>query len=384
MNNPVDSKPIRHEADFPSMHQPYSNHDEIDLRELFIALWRGKFIIIATTVIFAIVAVAYALTAQQWWSSKAKVTQPQIQDIAAYQQQVKQFQPVFDVYQEDGTVLISRELDGLIAPNILFQRFVDEYNSSNNKREFLDGSEEFQAFKSQLDQNAENAENAEESSKALYAEWFKKINAQMDGKAANSPFNLSLQSTTKQSSFMLMNEYLDVVEQISKEDAFNNLQAVIDSKQNELVQQKMILESQARNRLAVEAELAGYALDIAQAAGVEQPVQTNSNKEIFSIDMGSKALAAKVKALESVKNLSLIEPRLQQINAKLDMLNTLKINRDAQFQTFRFLENVEEPITRDKPKRALIAVLGTLLGGMLGVAIVLIRFAFRREDLTAE
>lgn len=33
-----------------------------------------------------------------------------------------------------------------------------------------------------------------------------------------------------------------------------------------------------------------------------------------------------------------------------------------------------------KPKRALICVLGTLLGGMLGVAMVLIRFAFRKDD----
>ncbi|WP_439333291.1 GNVR domain-containing protein [Vibrio aquaticus] len=38
------------------------------------------------------------------------------------------------------------------------------------------------------------------------------------------------------------------------------------------------------------------------------------------------------------------------------------------------------PTSHIKPKRALIVVLGTLLGGILGVAIVLVRFAFRRED----
>lgn len=42
------------------------------------------------------------------------------------------------------------------------------------------------------------------------------------------------------------------------------------------------------------------------------------------------------------------------------------------------------PTTHIKPKRALIVVLGTLLGGMLGVAIVLIRFAFRRDDNITE
>ncbi|MDD9179621.1 Wzz/FepE/Etk N-terminal domain-containing protein [Aliivibrio sp. A6] len=44
---------------------------------------------------------------------------------------------------------------------------------------------------------------------------------------------------------------------------------------------------------------------------------------------------------------------------------------------------IQEPVkatSHIKPKRALIVVLGTLLGGMLGVAIVLVRFAFRKEE----
>ncbi|SFR51231.1 G-rich domain on putative tyrosine kinase [Marinobacter daqiaonensis] len=41
-------------------HQHYPD-DEIDLRELFATLWRGKWIIIATTFVFAVAGVAYAL-----------------------------------------------------------------------------------------------------------------------------------------------------------------------------------------------------------------------------------------------------------------------------------------------------------------------------------
>jgi LPS O-antigen subunit length determinant protein (WzzB/FepE family) len=61
------------------------------------------------------------------------------------------------------------------------------------------------------------------------------------------------------------------------------------------------------------------------------------------------------------------------------MLNNLKINRNVKFQTFRFLENVEQPITRDKPKRTLIVLVSAFLGGMFGLLIVLFRFAFRKE-----
>ncbi|EKO3514590.1 LPS chain length-determining protein [Vibrio fluvialis] len=365
-------------SQFPNTSQPV---DEIDFRYLFAALWSGKLTIVVSTCVIAMLAAAYALTAQQWWSSTAKIAGPQPQDIAAYRQQVKQFQPVFDIYQEDGTVLVSKELDDLIDSEILFRRAVDAYNSNNNKREFLDSSEEFQQYKSAIGVANSETDEEKDASRRLYVTWFEKIVAQAEDKKAElSPYNLSFQSTTKESSYSLLNEYLDDISQKEREGALNNLQAIVASKRNELVQQKKILESQAKNRLEVEAERAKYALDIAKAADVTTPIQSNNGSEIFSIDMGTKALSEKVKVLESIKNLSVIEPRLQQIDAKLDMLNNLHIDRNVKFQTFRFLENVEQPISRDKPKRALIVVLGTLLGGMFGIAIVLIRFAFRKES----
>ncbi|MCJ2378625.1 Wzz/FepE/Etk N-terminal domain-containing protein [Vibrio sp. ZSDZ34] len=354
------------------------NNDEIDLRELFLALWKGKLIIIATTAVFMIAAVVYALNAQQWWSSKATVAKPQSSDFSAYRVQVKQFQPIFDVYQDDGTVLVSGALDYLISPSALFQQFVTEFNSANNKRAFLDNSIEFQAFREKLDADADADADA---SRKLYAEWFKKITASaVDKKDKDGPYTLNLQATTKQSSFTLINEYINVIKNKTLDNALENLESLVDAQQHELAQQKRILEAQAQNRLNIEIERAEYSLEIAKAASVTQPIQTNTDQSMFSIDLGYKAIEAKINALKSIKNLSVIEPRLQQVDAKLAMLSTLSIDPNIEFQTFRFLEDVEQPITRDKPKRALIAVLGTLLGGMLGVAIVLVRHAFRKED----
>nr|WP_319555521.1 Wzz/FepE/Etk N-terminal domain-containing protein [uncultured Vibrio sp.] len=42
--------------------QQVGNDDEIDLRELFAAIWKGKWIIIATTFVFAVASVLYALS----------------------------------------------------------------------------------------------------------------------------------------------------------------------------------------------------------------------------------------------------------------------------------------------------------------------------------
>ncbi|WP_155759885.1 LPS O-antigen chain length determinant protein WzzB [Vibrio coralliilyticus] len=364
----------------PQLPKSFPVSDEIDFRELFKALWEGKFLILATTFVFAVVAVAFAVASQEWWSSTAKVARPQTQDIAAYRQQVKQFQPIFDIYQDDGTVLVSEELDDLIDSEVLFNRFVDAFNSSNNKRRFLDSSEEFQQFKEKIGSEL-NDEELIQATRILYSEWFGKISAKAEiPNSKMTPYDISFQSTTSESSYLLLVNYIKTIKIKAHQDALNNLEAMVSAKKNELVQQKRILEAQAHNRLIVEADRARYALSIAKAAGVTSPIQTNDSRELFGIDMGSKALAAKVEALNSIKNLSVIEPRLQQINAKLQMLKDLKVDRSIDFQTFRFLENVEQPTTQDKPKRALIVILGTLLGGMLGVAIVLIRFAFRREQ----
>ncbi|OEF10068.1 LPS O-antigen chain length determinant protein WzzB [Aliivibrio logei] len=361
---------------------PFEQHnDEIILKELCLALWKGKITIILCTVIFIIGAVIYALTAQEWWSSKAKIMAPQVHDFSEYQEQVKQYQPIFDIYQDDGTVLVSKALDSLVDNKVLFQNFISAYNSSNNKKKFLDGSAEFQAFKAQLDTDTDIGTDKKEATRKLYSEWFQRISGvATDKKSITSPYTISLQATTKESSYTLLNEYITSVKTVVFNDALNNLQAMINGQHNQLRQQKRILETQAKNRLAVEIERSQYALDIAKAAEVNKPIQNMGSNELFVIELGSQALSAKIKALQSVKNLTVIEPRLQQIDAKIEMLKSMKIDRNIKFQTFRYLENVEQPFSRDKPKRSLIALLGALLGGMLGVAIVLIRFAFMSEE----
>ncbi|CAH6793953.1 LPS chain length-determining protein [Vibrio chagasii] len=353
--------------------------NELDFRELFKALWDGKLVVILVTALFSVASISFVLLAQEWWSSSAKITKAQPQNIAAYQQQVRQFQPVFNVYQEDGTVLVSKELDSLGNSKVLFQRFINTFNSANNKREFLDNSQYFQDFKGAS--SAEASDVSEVAERALYSDWFKRIKASLENiENHNSPYFVRFQATTRQSSFDLLSAYITFTESKIHQDAFNNLQALVNGKRNELIQQKRILETQARNKLSVETERTKYAVGIARAAGADKPIQAGNEHELFAIELGSKGLEAKVKALESVKNLSVIEPRLLQINAKLDMLSNLEIDRSVEFQTFRFLENVQQPISRDKPKRALIVIICTIFGGLIGAAIVLIRYAFNKED----
>ncbi|MEZ8067839.1 LPS O-antigen chain length determinant protein WzzB [Vibrio sp. FF145] len=357
----------------------YIPNDEIDLRQLFKALWDGKLLIILVTALFTSSAIGFALLAQEWWSSEAEITKAELQDRMMYQQQVKQFQPIFFIYQSNGSARGGEELDSLVDSQVIYQRFVDLFNSSNNKQAFLNESPEFQDIKD--NHFANDSEITEGAERKFYIEWLERISASLaDKKDEDAPYVLSFQSITKESSFDLLSSYIVFTELQVREDVFDHLEALVFGERNELLQQKTVLESKAKNKLLAEIERAQSALKIAKAAGVDTPLLSGNARDFYAIELGSKALQEKIKILESVKNLTVLEPRLQQITAQLAMLDGIQIDRTVDFQAFRYLSNVEQPTTRDKPKRALIVVLGTLLGGMLGVAIVLIRFAFRKED----
>lgn len=57
----------------PATNQTISADDEIDLRELFAILWKGKWIIIAITFVFAVGSVLYALSLPNIYQAEAKL-----------------------------------------------------------------------------------------------------------------------------------------------------------------------------------------------------------------------------------------------------------------------------------------------------------------------
>ncbi|GIA87737.1 LPS chain length-determining protein [Vibrio cholerae] len=362
-------------------HYAYPANDEIDLKELFAALWQGKWLIIMTTLFCSVIAIGYALTAQEWWSAKATVSQPQLQGIASYQQAVKRYQPLFDVYQEDGSIIVSETLDLLIDPEVIFKRFIQEFNANGTKRRFMQTNPTFLTLQKQMLAQA----NDPEVMQRLYEEWFDRIQASAVDKNANDIFTLSFQSVDKASSLTLLNDYVQFVNQTLNQQLNANLISTLAAKYGELIQQEKNLLQQAQLRLQVELERTQYALNIAEAADIKQPVQNLGEQEIFAINIGSRALKAKVDALKSIKDLSVFEPRLAILQSKLSQfdLETLSVETKWSVNGFYYLDQPEQPLTRDKPKRALIVVLVGLLGGMLGVAIVLVRFAFRSEEKRA-
>lgn len=91
------------------------------------------------------------------------------------------------------------------------------------------------------------------------------------------------------------------------------------------------------------------------------------------------------------------ERSTQFVNKQIELTNVADIKAilyklvEEQAKTIMFAEVRDEyvfktidpalaPEEKAKPKRALICVLGTMLGGMLGVMLVLVRHFVRKED----
>ncbi|MGO2309513.1 MULTISPECIES: LPS O-antigen chain length determinant protein WzzB [Vibrio] len=361
----------------PQYYYPQPQDDEIDLRELFTALWKGKWIIIACTFICTALAVVYALMAKEQWSSTAKIAQPQVSDYSEYQNQVVQFQPIFDVYQEDGTVLVSKALDDLKNSKNLYYLFIDEFNSSSNKKAFLGTSATFKRVKAQLD----NPED-EDALRRLYNDWYKLLSIKPeDAKRIDGAYVITASAETSQESFDILTNYIAFVDAQVNRKALNNLSSTIASKGNELKQQSIMLTKQAAQRLLVEKERSKYALNIAQAAGVTKPLQNFGDKEIFPINLGADAIKAKVAALSKLKNLSVIEPRLEQLSSKLGQIEQLPIDKNVKFSAYRYLDQPERMVSKDKPKRILIIILGLFLGSMIGLIIVFSRLVIIGKNI---
>ncbi|AEF53499.1 Wzz/FepE/Etk N-terminal domain-containing protein [Marinomonas posidonica] len=366
------------QQELPTLGQYYSRQeDEIDLKELFLALWKGKWIIVLSTFLVTVLAIAYALSATQKWTAQAIVTVPQVSDFSQYQKMVNGFQPAFDIYQEDGAVLVSESLASLVDSEKLFSLYIQQFQSKSNKLDYIATLEAFKQDKALISSELSD-EELERAEQLLYSKWSDKLDSSSQ-KDNSSIYTLNGTWENAEGSFSFLAGYLDYIDVKAKNVAISNLASIVNGKFNGLTQEKRLLEDQAKSRLKIELEQSRYALQIAKAAKLNAPVENLGDKDIFSINMGANALEAKVKVLERLEQLEILEPKIQIINSKLKLLNQLAVDPSIVFQTSRFIERPEKPLSRTSPKRPLIAILGTFLGGLLGCFIVLVRFAFREK-----
>lgn len=359
-----------------------SNHqyNEIDLRVFAKAVWQGKLLILFCTTFFLLCAVIFAFTSQERWTSQVKVWLPYVHDTEALQSLVEGFMPLLENEIDDNKKSV---LNHLRDTDVLFNRFIEEFNSNVNKQKFFENSIEFQNFISSSQDTKEDK---------ISPRWFNSISSKDTEKSKvsqkskespvihkMSPVALSFSSMTKESSAIFLREYIEFISEESRKKTLSGLRVLVKAKENGVRQQYQMKYNQMRQQLDSEITRSKYALRIAKAAGITELVEINDENEFFNVKLGTKAIEEKIIILQSLKDYSLMDQSFGELQANLSYLENLKVDSKVQFKLYRSLDDIDQPLGRkDSPERALIVVLGILLGGFLGVVIVVVRFSYRK------
>ena len=305
--------------------------EQIDLLDLVLQLWRGKWTIAIFVVVFIALAVGYLSVAKEKWTSNAIIAQPDAAQIATYSNALN-------------------ILYGSAAPSMLDiqTRAIGRFNSS------------FSALSQAL-------ENQEEPEKLTIA-------PTVTGQPL--PLSISYTSTSAEAAQKQFAQFIqEVDEQTAKElavDLKDNIKEQIKTLNDSLQNQEKVAQEQKDLRIKQIAE----ALKNAEAAKITSPQlqQTQDVTQETLFLLGSEGLKSMIDN-EASRPLVFPTAYYQTRRNLLDIQN-LNVNPDT-IHVYRYVMKPDLPVRRDSPKKAVILVLAVLLGGMIGSGVVLGRNALR-------
>jgi chain length determinant protein (polysaccharide antigen chain regulator) len=416
-------------------HYQTSAAEEIDLVELFRALWRQRLLITGVTLIVMLVAAAYAFLSTSYYQTRTYL------------------RPVphssLDQLNETGIYKLT--------PEEALNRVTGGLSSYDNRLDFfLSNQELFQQIEKRGDSLELTFANFNEDAFEMLFPDPKRTDNR------NAFVGLGLTYPAGMDGASVVNGFVDYVLELERHEIAVDLESLIKNrlasldmnmeaqrasysaskeaeiaalleedalKRAELEDELIALRAELKTRRANRIQQLDEAISIAGSLGIRTPTSLSAmaesprsgtqiirtevtNQEAPLYFRGTEALTAERDALASRTSDDFIEPRIAEIQSELDMLKT---NREVEILKGRegedlYLTNLAQlreeaarlkgikldterlrlvrldqpalqPLSPVKPKKAMILALGFVLGGMLGVFIALVRSLLGRTEL---
>ena len=297
------------------------NHDpeQIDLIDLLVQLWRGKMTIIISVIVAIALAIGYLTVTKEKWTSTAIVTQPDVGQIAGYNNAIN-------------------VIYGSAAPK------VSEIQSMLIGR-----------FSTTFSALAETLDNQEEP---------EKLTIEPTVKNQSLPLAVSYVGETAEGAQKQLAKYIqqvdDHVNEELEKDLKDNIALRMKNLQDSLKTQEVVAQEQKDLRIRQIQE----ALQYANQAQVTKPQvqQTEDVTQDTLFLLGSEALESMIKH-EATRPLVFSSNYYQTRQNLLD-IESLKVD-DLDIHAYRYVMKPTLPIRRDSPKKAITLILAVLLGGMV-------------------
>ncbi|PCD87723.1 Wzz/FepE/Etk N-terminal domain-containing protein [Vibrio mediterranei] len=304
------------------------NHDdEIDLKELFVALWKGKWLIVATTFVFAVGAVLFAISQPNTYKADTLLAPAESSGqggLAKMAGQLGGLAALAGVNLGGGE---GSQTD--LAVQVMKSRqFVDHFIQKHELLVPIMAAKEWDA-------NSNTLVLDDEVYDASSGEWLREPNGLRGAKpTAQEAYEVFIKNMFSVSQDKESGLYTVSIEFFSPYLAKTWTTWLVEDI-NKVMRERVIAES-------------------------------TQNLDYLAEQLNKTSVAEMQSAFyqiveEQTKSLMLAEVQEEFI--------------------FKVVDPAVVPELKAGPKRALICILGTLLGGMLGVAIVLVRFVFRKEEV---
>ena len=310
------------DAKFP----PAVQDDEIDLRELFSVIWQGKWLIVAITTVFAIGAVIFAIKQPNIYKSEALLAPASEEQSGGLSALASQFGGLASLAGVNLGGKGGTDKTQLAIEVLKSRQFTSDFIQRHNILADLMAAEKWDRDLGKLIYNPE-----------LYNEqtntWVREVKA---------PFKAepSMQEAYK---------------------AFSKIIALNKDKETAMV----TISIEHLSPTVAQQWASWLVQDINKVMKERDVAEANRSSEFLNKQI----------ALTNVADIKTILYKLVEEQAKTIMFAEV---RDE--YVFKTIDPALVPEEKAKPKRALICVLGTLLGGMLGVMFVLVRYFMRKEQ----
>lgn len=348
----------------------YQDNDEIDLVELFRTLWKQKAKIALVTAATTLAAGIYAFTAEEVWTSKAVFDQPKLEDIGSYYEFTQQLRRTLQKPTIGAITLIPDQITKEV-----FTEFQKQTNSIDLRREFWSQSDYYHNL-------VKDIKSEKDKAKKLDGLVEKNITVTAaDGQKIQFT-SVSLSVNTASTAKELLTQYVDKLNAKVWKSKITELKTVLKEEVAELENEKKLLEFRAETDRKNAIEIIGKAKSVAEKANIKELNLTamQGNANVNSGDMlfflGTKALDAQI---DNLVNKSVTMPtryyEVERMLVELKKLPEFKID----INSYRYLQAPDEPLTKDKPKIAIILVLGFIFGLVFSSAGVVIFLKIRNK-----
>lgn len=252
----------------------------------------------------------------------------------------------------------------------IFNNFLKKFSSQQVLEEYISGTPKLME---QFRKNSADAIGLRQSIVSM-SEKMKAVNSNTAKKEEPSPYSLwtlSFTGANPQEAQSILNNYIEFV---AAKVVTQFLEGVRDTVSLKVQTEKDELDIE-RTRLAIlqdtKIKRLNYSLQVAKAAGITRPVYSNGqavkDDPDFSIALGADGIARKLEIEKSITDMAELTPELRNREFQLSLLEKIDV-RDMTFPVFKYQQLASLPVAKDGPGTAIIAVLASLLGGLLACA----------------